>query len=75
MSLLYEPGGLTVGPAAASTWPSRSLVEVLPEEPVIAERPQPAGGQPRVHARGQPAERGDRVGDDDARAARRPGGW
>ena len=35
MSLLYDPGGLTVGPAAASTWPSRSLVEVLPEEPVM----------------------------------------
>ena len=67
MSLLYDPGGLTVGPAAASTWPSRSLVEVLPEEPVMPTRAQPAGRQPGVHAGGEPAERDDRVVDDDGR--------
>src|SRR5262249_58347218 len=33
-SLLNDPGGATVGPSRDSTWASRSLVEVLPEEPV-----------------------------------------
>lgn len=33
-SLLNEPGGATTGPSSASTAASRSLVEVLPEEPV-----------------------------------------
>ena len=35
-SLLNEPGGATVGPSRSATWASRSLVVVLPDEPVIA---------------------------------------
>ena len=34
-SLLRLPAGATVGPAVSSTWLSRSLVEVLPCEPVM----------------------------------------
>ena len=34
-SLLRLPTGATVGPAVSSTWASRSLVEVLPWEPVM----------------------------------------
>ena len=42
---------------------------------MIAERAQPAGRQPGVHAGGEPAERLDRVGDDDAgQRVVRPGG-
>jgi hypothetical protein len=33
-SLLKEPGGATVGPIGSSTWAIRSLVEVLPDDPV-----------------------------------------
>ena len=40
-SLFRLPTGATVGPAGSSTWASRSLVEVLPCEPVIADDPQP----------------------------------
>ena len=34
-SLLNEPSGNSVSPNPLSTWPSRSLVEVLPLLPVI----------------------------------------
>ena len=37
-SLLRFPGGATVGPSRPSTCPSRSLVEVLPDDPVTAIR-------------------------------------
>ncbi len=40
-SLLNEPGGATVAPAGASTCAMRSLVEVLPEEPVTPTTARP----------------------------------
>ena len=33
-SLLNEPGGATVGPSRTAIWAIRSLVVVLPDEPV-----------------------------------------
>src|ERR687893_336787 len=35
-SLLKEPAGTTVSPSGSRSWPSRSLVVVLPTEPVTA---------------------------------------
>ncbi len=43
ISLLKEPTGATVGPASASTWASRSLVLVLPDDPVMPIVTSPAG--------------------------------
>src|SRR3954454_23109262 len=78
MSLLNEPGGLTVGPAAVRTWPSRSLVEVLPDEPVmpsvrrppVASRAGTAAASRADAAGGQPPHPRERVAHDDARHGR-----
>jgi hypothetical protein len=43
ISLLRLPRVATVGPAAASSWASRSLVDVLPDDPVTPTTSMPSG--------------------------------
>ena len=70
ISLLRLPSVQTVSPAAASTWARKSLVPVLPCEPVSAST---VGRSAVDDVPRQPAERPDRVVDDDRRYAGRPG--
>ena len=69
-SVLNDPAGATVGPSCSSSVAIRSLVVVLPEEPVTATTRASGSGRQRV--RGQPAQRRDRVGHDDRRRAGGP---
>ncbi len=67
ISLLKEPTGATVGPASASTWASRSLVLVLPDDPVMPMVTRPPGSASATRAVARAARRGERVVDDQLR--------
>ncbi len=72
ISLLNEPGGATVGPAAPSTWAMRSLVEVLPEEPVTPTTTSPRSPARRPRRRGPGATGRPRCRPRRPAAGRRP---
>ena len=76
-SLLSDPSGAIVAPRRSASWPVRSLVEVLPDDPVIPATVRPCSPVSRpATARASSAERGRHVRDDDGRdaAVQRPGG-
>ncbi len=50
-SELYDPTGATVGPAVASTVPRRSLVLVLPDDPVMPTTAMPGSRRTTSRAR------------------------
>ena len=67
MSLLYDPGGLTVGPGRGEHLTEQVLGRGLARGAGDADRAQAAGREPGVHAGREPAERHDGVVDDHGR--------
>ncbi len=61
-SLLNEPGGATTSPSGASTAASRSLVDVLPDEPVTPTIVSPPATSSAATARRQFGQRGQHRG-------------